>query len=68
MSDLLFPAPSTVDPARYRPDLPEDEREALYGLPRQVRYCKTCVIASVACVDRNALTRAARMKTYDAAR
>ena len=43
---ILFPAPGPVDPERFRPDLPLSERETRYGLPTQIRFCKTCVISN----------------------
>lgn len=42
----MFPAPQPVDPQRFRPDLPLDQREVLYGLPSEIRFCKTCVISN----------------------
>jgi N-acetyl sugar amidotransferase len=43
---ILFPAPGPIDPERFRPDLPVEEREVLYGLPVEIRFCKTCVISN----------------------
>ena len=30
----------------YRPDIPEAEREAFYGLPKQVQFCTECVMSN----------------------
>ena len=35
-----------IDYAKYAPDLPEDRREAWYGLPQKVRFCKECVMSN----------------------
>ena len=35
-----------IDYEKYRKDLPEQEREAFYGLPREVRFCKECVMSN----------------------
>lgn len=41
----LIPRPSGVDKSQY-PLANSGSREALYGLPEQVRFCKTCVISN----------------------
>ena len=33
-----------IDYAKYAPSIPWEEREAYYGLPRQVQFCKECVM------------------------
>ena len=35
-----------IDYSKYDPDIPEDKLEAYYGLPRQVRFCKECVMSN----------------------
>ena len=35
-----------IDYEKYRKDLPQQEREAFYGLPREVRFCKECVMSN----------------------
>lgn len=35
-----------IDYAKYAPDLPEEEREAYYGLPQTVRFCTECVMSN----------------------
>ena len=35
-----------IDYSKYAPDIPEDQLEAYYGLPRQVRFCKECVMSN----------------------
>ena len=29
-----------IDYAKYAPDIPEDQLEAYYGLPKHVQFCK----------------------------
>lgn len=35
-----------IDYAKYAPDLPEAQREAYYGLPKQVQFCRECVMSN----------------------
>ena len=35
-----------IDYSKYAPDIPEDQREAYYGLPRHVQFCKECVMSN----------------------
>ena len=41
-----YPAHQEIDYAKFAPDLPEDQLEAKYGLPREVRFCKSCVMSN----------------------
>ncbi len=40
----IIPYPREVDLERFAPDLTEPQ--ALYGLPREVRFCRSCVISN----------------------
>ena len=35
-----------IDYSKYAPDIPEDQREAYYGLPKHVQFCKECVMSN----------------------
>ena len=35
-----------IDYSKYAPDIPEDQLEAYYGLPRHVQFCKECVMSN----------------------
>ena len=35
-----------IDYAKYAPGLPEAQREAYYGLPKQVQFCRECVMSN----------------------
>ena len=35
-----------MDYSKYAPDIPEDQLEAYYGLPRHVQVCKECVMSN----------------------
>lgn len=35
-----------IDYAKYAPDIPQAKREAYFGLPRQVQFCKECVMSN----------------------
>ena len=35
-----------IDYAKYAPDLPEAQREAYYGLPQHVQFCRECVMSN----------------------
>ncbi len=35
-----------IDHAKYAPDIPDEAREAFYGLPREVRFCSACVMSN----------------------
>ena len=35
-----YPAHQEIDYAKFAPDLPEEQLEAKYGLPRAVRFCR----------------------------
>ena len=35
-----------IDYSKYAPDLPVEEREAYYGLPKHVQFCKECVMSN----------------------
>ena len=35
-----------IDYSKYAPDLPEEQREAYYGLPKHVQFCKECVMSN----------------------
>lgn len=41
---LAFPRTQPVDFADF--DGPEDQREAKYGLPKKVQFCKRCIISN----------------------
>jgi N-acetyl sugar amidotransferase len=40
----IVPYPAAVDPARYAKDI--EHPPALYGLPQEVRFCRSCVISN----------------------
>jgi N-acetyl sugar amidotransferase len=40
----LIPVPAPVDPSRYIGN--DDNREAFYGLPKKVKFCRRCVISN----------------------
>lgn len=42
----LFPAPQPVDLTPFAADLNGEDRGVRYGLPREVRFCQTCVISN----------------------
>ena len=35
-----------IDYSKYAPDIPVEEREAYYGLPKHVQFCKECVMSN----------------------
>ena len=35
-----------IDHSKYAPDIPVEEREAYYGLPKHVQFCKECVMSN----------------------
>ena len=35
-----------IDYAKYAPDIPEDQLEAYYGLPKHVQFCNECVMSN----------------------
>ena len=35
-----------IDYSKYAPDIPPEQRETFFGLPRDVRYCKECVMTN----------------------
>ena len=35
-----------IDYSKYAPDIPEDQLETYYGLPRKVQFCKECVMSN----------------------
>ena len=35
-----------IDYSKYAPDLPVEQREAYYGLPKHVQFCKECVMSN----------------------
>ena len=35
-----------IDYSKYAPDIPEDQLEAYYGLPKHVQFCKECVMSN----------------------
>ena len=35
-----------IDYGKYAPDIPVEEREAYYGLPKHVQFCKECVMSN----------------------
>lgn len=35
-----------IDYSKYAPNIPEDQREAYYGLPKHVQFCKECVMSN----------------------
>ena len=35
-----------IDYAKYVPDIPEDQLEAYYGLPKHVQFCNECVMSN----------------------
>ena len=35
-----------IDYSKYAPDIPEEQLEAYYGLPRHVQFCKECVMSN----------------------
>lgn len=35
-----------IDYSKYAPDIPVNEREAYYGLPREVKFCSECVMSN----------------------
>ena len=35
-----------IDYSKYAPDIPEDQLEAYYGLPKHVQFCNECVMSN----------------------
>ena len=35
-----------IDYSKYAPDIPVEQREAYYGLPKHVQFCKECVMSN----------------------
>ena len=35
-----------IDYSKYDPDIPPEKRETFFGLPRNVQYCKECVMTN----------------------
>ena len=35
-----------IDYSKYAPDIPPEKRETFFGLPRNVQYCKECVMTN----------------------
>lgn len=42
----LYPKSVKIDLSKYSPSTPTSQLEAKYGLPQEVRFCKTCVISN----------------------
>ena len=43
---MPLPRYKEIDYSKYAPDIPEDQREVYYGLPRHVQFCKECVMSN----------------------
>ena len=43
---IPYPAHVEIDLSKFAPGLPEEQLEARYGLPRQVRFCRKCVMSN----------------------
>ncbi|MDR1916628.1 MAG: N-acetyl sugar amidotransferase [Synergistaceae bacterium] len=42
----LYPRYVDIDYSKYAEDIPQDGTEAKYGLPREVKFCKECVMTN----------------------
>ena len=43
---VLLPRYKEIDMSKYDPSIPPGEREAYYGLPKEVRFCSECVMSN----------------------
>ena len=43
---MKLPRHVPIDYAKYAPDIPPRRREAFYGLPREVQFCRACVMTN----------------------